>query len=282
MLGHWLAACDVNATVADLTWSRAHEYHFRAAGLGWTTPSSLSLVVHGLKSRVDKPSGPNGTAGGEWHHTHEALRAARPEAQSLPPLLWSYSPSAVRSRGSLALPLRPEYHRYYAEACLGRLGDARAEATALRAHVRNAESLVRAAKGTSPPRNGASVGTAVGALVGAAVGASVGASAGAAVGAAVGVAVGVAVGASVGTLVGAPVGDSVGDSLAVPYFGGNPHAWPLYGCHASRFFPKPRWPPRRKPGRGADVGSGWGARADEPRLRHRPSRDGSLLWEWTE
>ena len=48
VIGHWVAMCTANATIAHMTRTKSHHYHYRAGGLGWAAPHALSVAVHNL------------------------------------------------------------------------------------------------------------------------------------------------------------------------------------------------------------------------------------------
>lgn len=241
--GHLLGMCGGNTTVADMTWTRSHEYGFKSGGLAWVAPSSLSLVVHGLKRHVG-PSGPNNTEAGEWHHTHDALHRVARRADTPPPLLWRYDPASIAvqrpqaaaaagaaassseasadgsgdgggtSADAMLEAMQPEVHDWYRRTC-GEAG-AGPDARSLR---RRAESHTAAVKGPRP----------------------------------------------------ASLHTSDAAKADIAYLGGNPLNWRSFGCHPSRFHPFPAWPPPRD-----------GAPPDELQLRHQINGDSSLRWDWAD
>ena len=147
VLGLLLAACvgNTSVTVAHSTRTKIHHYHYRAAGLGWMAPSNLSLAIHGLKAKPELASGPNATVGGEWEHTHSAVRAAT--TAGFPPLLWRYdagwSGASPTSRALLA-PLNDDVHEWYNCRCTNSLHEFKA------ALQHRAERTVRALRGPQP------------------------------------------------------------------------------------------------------------------------------------
>ena len=118
ILSHWLAMCNIDATIAHTTRTKSHHYMWRGAGLGWMPPSNVSLAVHGLKVQPSKPSGPNSTVGGEWNHVHSTL--APTTRVAFPPLLYrmkaGYSLNVSHTR-KLLRSLNPEVFHWYASEC---------------------------------------------------------------------------------------------------------------------------------------------------------------------
>lgn len=119
VLSHWLARCDVDVTVAHTTRTKSHHYMWRGAGLGWMSPSNLSLAVHYLKAKPHELSGPNLTVGGEWAHTHAIVSRAEPR-RAFPPLLYAmganYSLAVSRDRRLLS-SINPDVFHWYAQEC---------------------------------------------------------------------------------------------------------------------------------------------------------------------
>ena len=204
VVGHWIGECRLNATLADMSWTKAHHYLHRAGGMGWVAPSNASIAIHYLKKHTG-PSGPANTEGGEWLHVHNA--SAPVSRSAFPPLLYRLEQSPIdraaqarmaeraahhearrRANGSFAAfgttdaswlavlrvppptltALQPELHAWYRDTC----------------RSQTIEQLMQAGRRQLQPTKGPQ-----------------------------------------------------GRRTAVEYFGGNPAAWLHYGCHPSRFYP---------------------------------------------
>jgi len=309
--GHLLSMCGGitnTTTIADMTWTRAHEYGYKSGGLAWVAPSSLSLVVHGLKRHTGR-SGPNNTEAGEWRHTHEALHNVVRRADTPPPLLWRYDPARIAAASaSAASPLLP--------------------AAVPRAQAAAAAAAFAAASSSSSSSVGA--GGAVGAVGVGGSGGSGGSGGGASGATTAADTMVTAMQPEVHDWYRRTCGDvgagpqaralrsraerhtarvkgprpprslsskgvgSDADAAAkadVAYLGGNPLNWRTFGCHPSRFHRFPSWPPPHAkeppPPLTRTAAEGGAAPHDDDdddddalRLRHQLNGDSSLRWDW--
>ncbi|KAL3908501.1 MAG: hypothetical protein SGPRY_009773 [Prymnesium sp.] len=100
-LAGWLGACELNVTLASMTWTKSHWY-WRGGDRtdGFVQPDASSVVVHGLKSSALET----------WLQVHNVSSAAK--ETKFPPLLWRYE----GSRHSYT-QLHPEQHAWYWKEC---------------------------------------------------------------------------------------------------------------------------------------------------------------------
>ena len=121
VIGHWVAMCTANATIAHMTRTKSHHYHHRAGGLGWAAPHALSVAVHNLKSYGrTKRSGPNSTHGGEWNHVHSLV--APTTASAFPSFLWRFEnarsfDARLTTRAPLLVPLNLRVMEWHMMLC---------------------------------------------------------------------------------------------------------------------------------------------------------------------
>ena len=149
VIGHWLAMCTANATIAHMTRTKSHHYHHRAGGLGWAAPHALSVAVHNLKSYGrTKLSGPNNTHGGEWNHVHSLL--APTTASAFPAFLWRFEnarsfDARLATRAPLLVPLNLRVMEWHMMTCAMSLQPLRVAIAA------RAERMSEAARGVVRP-----------------------------------------------------------------------------------------------------------------------------------
>ena len=128
--------------------TKSHNYAPSAGFTSASSPSRLSIVVHGLKWHDTWPSGPNHTIGGAWAQTHAtaALWRLRGDADAgFPPLLWEFDPTPLANggwppNGTGLQPVDGARQAWYAAACPPRRSVLR----------RRAEALVASVKGPRP------------------------------------------------------------------------------------------------------------------------------------